>query len=69
MRTVVIDIKTGKGTYGDVIEASEYLTKEYGSAANAAVQMIRDSGKFARARAAIRKAKVKAKKATARAIA
>lgn len=49
MQTIVISMTTGDGKNSDVIDAAEHLAVSYGSASNAAVQMIRDSQLFRQA--------------------
>ena len=48
---IAIDRATGEGRYGDVLDVLEFLRGTYGTASNAAVQLIRESPKFQNARA------------------
>lgn len=50
MKAITIDRNTGDGKYGDVLDAAEVLSGDYGSAANALVQMARDSSLYADAK-------------------
>lgn len=46
IRTISIDARDRDGTYSDVVEFLESIRGEFGSAVNAAVQVIRGSGPY-----------------------